>query len=652
MNVDGWITIGTKLDNSELDNQYRKLLSKLKEKQKEGEQLAKIKVKIETDLQRYEREKKAIEEITNERLARTINDEEANQALITEERQLKELNAEYATQFERLEEINGQINNNVNSQEIIKQQIDQINQKVQNFKYFDDIKKSINGVGKSIRRVTKQVIHWGLAIFGVRSAYLFVRQAMSTLSSYDKQLATDLQYIRFVLASTLEPLIRKIVEWAYKLLSIIGSIIKLFTGYDIFKNSGVDKFQKSMAGSADSAKEIRKQLAGFDEMNVLSDNSGAGGGSGVDASGIPSMGLSSDVKLPKWMYDLKAYGKDIISIILGIVGAIKLLELGLKPIQAIGIGIAIAGITYAIISLLDYLKDPTWENFGGIIIGIGLAVAGLGIAFLSLPVAIAGVAIAIVGIIIQHWEEIKALFDKAVDWLYGIFKEVAEKYGWFAGLIVKGIIIIIESVRDSLDVIFTSIKTVFDNVIDFFRNAFAGKWEEAWLNLVNIVVNVFYAIMGAIGGILGSIRGLVITAFGVIGDVIGGIIKGAINAVFNYIETKINTAIGLFNNVLSFVNKLPGVDIKKIGYVSLPRLAKGGIVNMPSRGVPIGSAIAGERGAEGVIPLTDTQQMALLGEAIGKYITVHATIPVYAYNRQIDRQVKIIKAEDDFARNV
>ena len=85
--------------------------------------------------------------------------------------------------------------------------------------------------------------------------------------------------------------------------------------------------------------------------------------------------------------------------------------------------------------------------------------------------------------------------------------------------------------------------------------------------------------------------------------------------------------------------------------VTLPKLAVGGVVNQPGRGVPLGNAIIGERGAEGVIPLTDSQQMALLGEAIGKYININATVPVYVGNRQVAREIRKINAEDDFAYN-
>ena len=106
------------------------------------------------------------------------------------------------------------------------------------------------------------------------------------------------------------------------------------------------------------------------------------------------------------------------------------------------------------------------------------------------------------------------------------------------------------------------------------------------------------------------------------------------------------------------INKMiPGeaLDIKLPNYVSIqrfrPRLAKGGIINMPGRGVPVGNAIGGEKAPEGVIPLTDSQQMALLGEAIGKYININATVPVYVGNRMVAREIKRINAEDNFAYN-
>lgn len=94
-----------------------------------------------------------------------------------------------------------------------------------------------------------------------------------------------------------------------------------------------------------------------------------------------------------------------------------------------------------------------------------------------------------------------------------------------------------------------------------------------------------------------------------------------------------------------------GINLGTLPTFNLPRLAVGGIVNMPNRGTMIGGAIAGESGREGVLPLTDTQAMAELGREIGRWININATIPVSVGNRQIAREIRKINAEDDFAYN-
>ena len=83
----------------------------------------------------------------------------------------------------------------------------------------------------------------------------------------------------------------------------------------------------------------------------------------------------------------------------------------------------------------------------------------------------------------------------------------------------------------------------------------------------------------------------------------------------------------------------------------LPKLATGGIINFPGRGIPYNGAIIGERGAEAVVPLTDNQQMELLGATIGKYITINANVINTMNGRVISRELKQIKNEQDFAFN-
>lgn len=83
----------------------------------------------------------------------------------------------------------------------------------------------------------------------------------------------------------------------------------------------------------------------------------------------------------------------------------------------------------------------------------------------------------------------------------------------------------------------------------------------------------------------------------------------------------------------------------------MPRLAVGGIINQPGRGIPYHGAVIGERGAEAVVPLTDSQQMELLGQTIGRYITINANIPVNMNGRTISRELKQVISEQEFAFN-
>lgn len=87
------------------------------------------------------------------------------------------------------------------------------------------------------------------------------------------------------------------------------------------------------------------------------------------------------------------------------------------------------------------------------------------------------------------------------------------------------------------------------------------------------------------------------------------------------------------------------------GLLGLPRLAPGGIVNNPGPGINYRGANIGERGAEAVVPLTNSQMMSQLGEAIARYVNIRAEIPVSIGNRQVAREIRNINADESFAYN-
>lgn len=515
------------------------------------------------------------------------------------------------------------------------------------------VQAGINNVNKGLQGTIKKVARWGLALFGIRTAYNAIRGAMSTLSQYDTQMADNIEYIRYALASSLQPVIQTILNLVIKLLQYINYIAKAWTGKNLFKTADAFKSaQKSASGVAKSAKEINKQLAGFDEMNVLSDTSSSGAGGGgadITAPNIDLTGMQGEVpQWLKWIVD----NKDLILAVMGgVATGLLAWKLGLSGIQSLGIGIAIAGIVFAIESIIAYLQDPSWKNFGKIITGIGVAVAGVAIIFGAWPAAIAGAIIAVIGIIVSNWEKIKEFFQGGIDWLVGKGEWVHKMFGDLLGGVYDSFVNILQNILNVFDNGFKMFKSILGGIILFIKGVFTGNWKQAWEGLVQIFSGVFNGLVGIVKNVLGIIWNLVKSVALTVAQVTVELFKTVVNGVLKVIETVLNTPIKTINKLIGVINKVPGINLGKLPTFKLPRLAKGGIINQPGRGIPVGSAIGGERGQEGVLPLTDSQQMALLGEAIGKYVNINLTNITKLDNRQIAKEQRKINAQNDFAFN-
>ena len=503
----------------------------------------------------------------------------------------------------------------------LSKQLDKLNQKQADLNKTDlsNVQKSIDNIGKSTSNTIKHVARWALGIFAIESAYGFVRQAMSSVSQYNEQIATDVEYIRYALGSMLQPIIEGLIQLAFRLLTYVNYIAQAWFGVNLFANASTKSFEKNnkaLGNSVKSAKELNKQTASFDEMNVLNDtSSNSGGGAGAGAISLPSIDLSQlQGEVPEWVKWI-AENKDIvIAGLLGIAGGLVAINLGLTAIQGIGVGIALAGIIIAIQSLIKFLQDPTFENFTNIIIGIGTAIIGVGIIISSIPLIIAGVITVIVATIVKNYDYIMGLFNKLINWFETDFiGALRYLFGPIGDIIAAPFIFSVNAMKSAFEGLFGGIKKIVTGIIQIFKGDFK-----------NGIMNVF-----------------------------GGL-KDILLAPFNALVSGINSLIRGVNRIRFDVpDWVPGFGGKKFGFniPQIPRLAVGGIVNMPGRGVPIGGAIAGESGREGVIPLTDSQAMETLGATIGKYININLTNITKLDNRQIAKEQKKINAQNDFAFN-
>lgn len=516
-------------------------------------------------------------------------------------------------------------------------------QKLEETKGTQGITQGINNLGNSFQNAVSKAGRLALAIFGIRTAYNLLKSASSELATYDEQYATNLEYIRFVLTQAIAPVLRGIVQLAMQLLSYINAIVQAWFGINLFANGSAEQFKKMKAqagGVSKAVKEIKKQLAGFDEVNILTDQSDSGTSAGAGGVGMPTMDLSAmQGKPPIWLQWIIDHKDAILSVLGGIAAGLVALKLGLGGIKALGIGIMVTGIIRTIQGLIGYLNDPSWENFGKVIQGIGLIIVGFGVLIGGIPAIVIGAVVLIVGTIMRYWEQIKGFLERGIGWLQGKSEWIGQQFGgWVQGLydtFVKFLGLIVRYFDDT----FKAIKRVFDGIIEFIRGVFSGNWEQAW----NGIKNIF-------GGIIDWCKAKLRLFL----DWFDQIILDPINSFINEIDYKIRKLLGQTQNI----NFSGGIEaslrvrgMKDGGIFNIPRQASGGIFNMPNRGTFTGSSIIGESGPEAAIPLSNEQSLTAIGEAIGKHVVINTSIINKMNTRTISRELVRAQNEQDFAYN-
>lgn len=682
--MDGWITIGTELKTDKFDKQISNLERKMK---KEEDKKIEIETKMDANIKDLEDARKEVDRLAEsyQRMKHIQDRLQAGKGKPSDFSTFQEMENQFGsleklgTSYDKALTKQDQLESKANQ---MKKQFEEINQNVSDYatkiasvKFnkqqaeINQVKQGFDKVGSSIQNAVRQAGRMVLSIIGIRTGLAMLRRASGELASYDTQYATNLEYIRFALTQMIAPVLKYIVELVATILQYINAIVSAWFGINLFSNASAKAFQNMKAGAGGTAKavkEIKKQLSGFDEINMLSDTSSSGAGGGGGGISSPSFDLGQNVKIPKWLQWIIDNKDLILAILGGIAGAIAAIKLGLGGIKSLGIGVLIFGIIKLIEDVLKYLEDPSWENFGKIIEDIGLIIIGVGIIIGSIPAIVVGVLTLIVGYVVKHWDKIKEKIQGGLDWLKSKTDWVREHFGIVGEVIYRIFVNMLDSLFRFVDNTITSIKRIFDGFIKFFKGVFSGDWETAIEGLGDIF-----------GGFIDLITGLVDWLFGWIGDIFGGIIdtiRGAIdpdtyqrwanefeywwnNEFLGGLIKEIKLKFNIFGNFSGGGGAGGGSSYsggRALGAIYFPpkmKLATGGIINMPGRGVPLGYNIGGERGAEGVIPLTQNQAMEALGYEIGKNIVMNLTNVVEMNGRVIGRELKKVKSQQDFAYN-
>lgn len=266
--------------------------------------------------------------------------------------------------------------------------------------------------------------------------------------------------------------------------------------------------------------------------------------------------------------------------------------------------------------LITSIWDIATTYFQNVWIGIQtvFSVVGqiIGGFFESAWIIIKGVWDVVVLYFQTSWLNIQAVFSVVATVLGGFFQvawttittiwDVATGYFQMIWSVIQGIFSVVQSVLsgdfsgawEAIKGIWSAVTGWFGQVWSGIQNIFGsvGSWfgsifQSAW----NAVQNVFSNWGSFFSGLWGIIRNTFSNLGTSIANAIGGAVKSGINGVISMIENTVNSAIGVINGAINLINKLPGVSVGSVGYVGLPRLAKGGILTN-------GRAIVAEAGPE------------------------------------------------------
>lgn len=143
------------------------------------------------------------------------------------------------------------------------------------------------GISKNIGGSVKKLASFGVILLGFRSIYSLLKNSMNEWlnagSKEAKQLQADLTNLKANIGSALAPAIQSVLQIFYKILAVVGAIVKSFANINIFAK----KTAKSTASTASSTKAASNNLAKFDDLDVLQKDTGA------DSGGISPTDLSA-----------------------------------------------------------------------------------------------------------------------------------------------------------------------------------------------------------------------------------------------------------------------------------------------------------------------------------------------------------------------
>mgnify|MGYP002765180489 FL=1 len=395
------------------------------------------------------------------------------------------------------------------------------------------------------------------------------------------------------------PILQKILPIAIAVLRVVrelaDAIAKLFhfklteIDYSGVGNlaSGAEDAAAGFDDATSAAKELKKSVMGFDELNILNGNtaSGAGsagvsGGSGFDFE-LPEYGFLNDVS--KQADEVTQKLKNALPWILAIgagLAAWKLgPKLGLDLQKTIGLAVGIFGALALVQNILDSIVNGvTEENMTGMIFGMTLAVTGLYVALGPVAGGITAIVsgLAVLAVAFSDAEKSGWNFQNQMLAIAGILAAgvgIGILIGSWIPLLIAMIAALLFNITTATghgQELINGVKETLQGFIDFFAGIFTGDTERT----AKGIEGIFSGLKGVIGSVIDGIRDWLNELLdwidkktnGKLKPLITGI-KAIVTAVFGNIKQTVGNIIDdiktIFSGLIKFISGVFSGDFDK-----------------------------------------------------------------------------------------
>ena len=364
--------------------------------------------------------------------------------------------------------------------------------------------------------------------------------------------------------------------------------------------SGTGAVADNLGSAAGSAKELKKYIAGFDELNVLPSNGNAGSGGGAGGGG----GGGFDFDLPTYDFlgdavetrvdEIKDKLKPLLVIALAIGAAFAGWKIGKRVTAAIAMlkagfaTFASSGAGQAILSKLASCVAGVALQFnaaGGGVKGF-LSVLGMVAKVAAPAVAILVVVIATLKVLIERWNDIKsavantfgklkvgerlqALNDKLnqlgekLGWVDGFWNGLKSTIGSLMNFIGEVVITVVGSslielfnglvgVLDGVVTAVTGVVEVFTGFAQFLKGVFTGDLDlvkKSFATFGSGISKIFSGVIdGLVNGFTGWVSGVIEGVTNLGGTLLGTLIPNIVNGISTFFSNLCTDITQFFTN--------------------------------------------------------------------------------------------------------